>query len=189
MGLLSTIRKQKLKDKEIRLLMLGLDSAGKTTIVKQLLGEDVKSVSPTLGFNIKTVDWRGYKLNIWDVGGQSTLRPFWRNYFEKTDAILWVVDASSLDRLPDCKVELDKVIQEDRLTGAGLLIFVNKIDVIATEESRATVLDLVNDTLQIDKITNHNCTILACSAYTGENLKEGLSWTTEEVKHRLYKFD
>ncbi|KAK9236818.1 ADP-ribosylation factor family-domain-containing protein [Lipomyces kononenkoae] len=188
MGLLSTIRKQKLKDKEIRLLM-GLDNAGKTTIVKQILGEDVKSVSPTLGFNIRTVESEGYKLNIWDVGGQSSLRPFWRNYFEKTDAILWVVDATALDRLLDCKIELDKIIREDRLIGAGLLILVNKIDVFATEESRASVLGIVNDTLKIDQITNHNCTILACSAYTGENLKEGLSWTTQEVKQRLYKFD
>ncbi|KAK9320494.1 ADP-ribosylation factor family-domain-containing protein [Lipomyces orientalis] len=189
MGLLTTLRKQKLKDKEMRLLMLGLDNSGKTTIVKQLLGEDVKSVSPTLGFNIKTVEWDGYKLNIWDVGGQSSLRPFWRNYYEKTDAILWVVDASSLDRLQDCKVELDKVIQEDRLTGAGLLILVNKIDIISSDEIRKAVLDLVSDTLQIDQITNHNCTIMACSAYTGENLKEGLSGTIEEIKQRLYRFD
>ncbi|KAK9475765.1 ADP-ribosylation factor family-domain-containing protein [Lipomyces japonicus] len=189
MGLLSTLRKQKLKDKEIRLLMLGLDNAGKTSIVKRLLGENVHEVSPTLGFNIKSVSYDRYTLNIWDVGGQASLRPFWRNYFEKTDAIIWVVDASALDRLHDCKSELDKVLDEDRLTGAGLLILVNKIDILQSTKLREQVLHIVTDTLQITAIKNHNCNVVLCSAYTGENLTEALSWTTTEVKKRLYMFD
>ncbi|GFH08449.1 uncharacterized protein HaLaN_03413, partial [Haematococcus lacustris] len=72
----------------------GLDNAGKTTIVKRLNGEDITTISPTLGFNIKSMSYRGFKLNIWDVGGQKTLRPYWRNYFEKTDGLIWVVDSA-----------------------------------------------------------------------------------------------
>lgn len=68
----------------------GLDNAGKTTIVKKFNGEDIEEISPTLGFNIKTMDYRGYKLNVWDVGGQKTLRSYWRNYFEATDGLIWV---------------------------------------------------------------------------------------------------
>ncbi len=70
MGLLTILKKVKQKEKEVRLLMLGLDNAGKTTIVKKFNGEDISTISPTLGFNIKTLEYRGYKLNIWDVGGQ-----------------------------------------------------------------------------------------------------------------------
>jgi small GTP-binding protein len=77
-----------------------------------------------------------YRLNIWDVGGQSSLRPFWRNYFEKTDFLVWVIDVSALQRLDECKRELHAVLNEDRLIGAGLLIWVNKIDTLGDDKVR-----------------------------------------------------
>lgn len=70
-----------------------------------------------------------YKLNIWDVGGQKTLRPYWRNYYEKTDGLVWVVDAADLARLEDCRRELHALLQEERLFGATLLILANKQDI------------------------------------------------------------
>ncbi|GAA5880618.1 hypothetical protein JCM1840_002272, partial [Sporobolomyces johnsonii] len=96
MGLLTIIRKTRLKEKQVRVLMLGLDNAGKTTICKALLGEDVNEVSPTLGFNIRTIIHQGYTLNVWDIGGQTSLRPYWRNYFEHTDAVVWRLVGASL---------------------------------------------------------------------------------------------
>lgn len=69
MGLLKILKKTKEKEKEMRLLILGLDNAGKTTILKKFNGEDIDKISPTLGFNIKTLHYLEYKLNIWDVGG------------------------------------------------------------------------------------------------------------------------
>ncbi|CAK0827161.1 unnamed protein product [Prorocentrum cordatum] len=80
MGLMKILRKMKQEEKEMRLLMLGLDNAGKTTILKKFNGEPVDTVSPTLGFNIKTLEYEGYKLNVWDVGGQKTIRSYWKNY-------------------------------------------------------------------------------------------------------------
>ncbi|KAL5450803.1 ADP-ribosylation factor-like protein 2, variant 3 [Paraphaeosphaeria minitans] len=111
--MLSILRKARLKDKEMRILMLGLDNAGKTTIVKKIMNEDVNSVSPTLGFIIKTIEYDGYKLNIWDVGGQKTLRTYWKNYFEKTDTLIWVVDATDRERIDDCRRELEGLLQEE----------------------------------------------------------------------------
>lgn len=70
-----------------------------------------------------------YKLNIWDVGGQKTLRPYWRNYYEKTDGLIWVVDSADLARLEDCRKELHALLQEERLFGATLLILANKQDI------------------------------------------------------------
>lgn len=54
-----------------------------------------------------------YKLNIWDVGGQKSLRSFWRNYFESTDGLIWVVDSADKMRINDCKKELHDLIQEE----------------------------------------------------------------------------
>lgn len=54
-----------------------------------------------------------FKLNIWDVGGQKSLRSYWRNYFESTDALIWVVDSADRMRLSDCKKELNNLLLEE----------------------------------------------------------------------------
>ncbi|RCV41538.1 hypothetical protein SETIT_9G144100v2 [Setaria italica] len=115
MGLLSIIRKIKRKEKEMRILMVGLDNSGKTTIVLKINGEDTSVISPTLGFNIKTIKYHKYSLNIWDVGGQKTIRSYWRNYFEQTDGLVWVVDSSDVRRLDDCRAELHNLLKEEVL--------------------------------------------------------------------------
>jgi ADP-ribosylation factor-like protein 2 len=132
MGLLSIIRKVKRKEREMRVLMVGLDNAGKTTVVRRLkegAGADNDNISPTLGFSICSLSRRGRKLNVWDVGGQRSLRPYWRNYFERTDGLVWVVDSSDLARLRDAADELRRLLGEERLAGATLLILANKQDV------------------------------------------------------------
>lgn len=91
----------------------GLDNAGKTTICKSILHEDISLISPTLGFNIRTILHKGYSLNVWDIGGQTSLRPYWRNYFEQTDCIIWVVDSSDRTRIKDCKLELHQLLQQE----------------------------------------------------------------------------
>ncbi|XP_062950503.1 ADP-ribosylation factor-like protein 2 isoform X2 [Cynocephalus volans] len=113
MGLLTILKKMKQKERELRLLMLGLDNAGKTTILKKFNGEDIDTISPTLGFNIKTLEHRGFKLNIWDVGGQKSLRSYWRNYFESTDGLIWVVDSADRQRMQDCQRELQNLLVEE----------------------------------------------------------------------------
>ncbi|KAI3404945.1 hypothetical protein KGF56_002274 [Candida oxycetoniae] len=135
MGLLTIIKKQKQKDKEIRVLALGLDNAGKTTIIKRMLKLDVESVSPTMGFQINTVPYMGHLLNIWDIGGQTTLRAFWGNYFDKTEIVIWVIDGLSMERLNESFLELkEKIILQDRLVGIYLLVAINKVDLVPQEE-------------------------------------------------------
>lgn len=93
----------------------GLDNAGKSTILSRWLHPkpvaDEAFISPTFGFDIKThlVSER-CRLNFWDIGGQKTLRPFWRNYYEETDAVVWVVDSADRDRLHSCREELETVL-------------------------------------------------------------------------------
>ncbi|WVR08772.1 hypothetical protein IAU60_005830 [Kwoniella sp. DSM 27419] len=181
MGLLTIIRKNKAKSKEMRVLFLGLDNAGKTTILKKLNGEDISDISPTLGFNIKTLIRDGYTLNIWDVGGQRTLRPYWRNYFESTDAVVWVVDSSDAMRMQNCRAELEGLLQEERLAGATLLVFANKQDLDGSMS-----LEAIRDSLALQSIVSHRWLIHPCSAFTGDGLEKGMTWLVKEVAGRLY---
>ncbi|KAI8817039.1 ADP-ribosylation factor family-domain-containing protein [Fimicolochytrium jonesii] len=185
MGLLTVLKKLKQKEKEIRILILGLDNAGKTTILKRITGESISGVSPTLGFNIKTVAFRGYKLNIWDIGGQKSIRSYWRNYFEQTDAVVWVVDsADRVERFEGCREELGGVLGEERLAGATLLIYANKQDIPGALTPTA-----IADLLDLQSIKTHHWEIVACSAVTGKGVGEGLEWVVADVGGRIYMLD
>ncbi|KAL4623024.1 ADP-ribosylation factor-like protein 2 isoform X2 [Arapaima gigas] len=184
MGLLTILKKMKRKEREMRLLMLGLDNAGKTTIMKKFNGEDVSTISPTLGFNIKTLEHRGFKLNIWDVGGQKSLRSYWRNYFESTDGLVWVVDSADKLRLEDCRQELSALLLEERLAGATLLVFANKQDLPG-----ALSKDTIREALALDDIKTHHWCIVGCSAVTGENLLTGVDWLLDDIAARIFTAD
>ena len=151
MGFHSVIKKYKQKENEIRILILGLDNAGKTTIVKKLKGEDVNTISPTLGFNIETLEFAGINLNIWDIGGQTSLRAYWKNYFEETDGLIWVVDSNDKMRLLDCKNEMHKILKQEKLSGATLLVFCNKQDV-----KGALTVEEIKDFLELDGIASRH---------------------------------
>ncbi|XP_046402206.1 ADP-ribosylation factor-like protein 2 [Ischnura elegans] len=184
MGLLSILKKMKIKEKEMRLLMLGLDNAGKTTTLKRFNGEEIDTISPTLGFNIKTIEHLGYKLNVWDVGGQKSLRSYWRNYYECTDGLVWVVDSADKRRLEDCRIELHKLLEEERLAGASLLVLANKQDLpgaLSAEE--------IKDVLELDLIKTHHWHIVRCSAVTGENLLLGMNWLVGDIAARIFTLD
>ncbi|CAM9364508.1 unnamed protein product, partial [Scytosiphon promiscuus] len=101
MGLLTLLRKLKRSDQEARILVLGLDNAGKTTILKKLSEEDITHIMPTQGFNIKSLMHEDFKLNVWDIGGQKSIRPYWRNYFDQTDALIYVIDSADRRRMDE----------------------------------------------------------------------------------------
>ncbi|KAK5672935.1 ADP-ribosylation factor protein 3, variant 2 [Batrachochytrium dendrobatidis] len=130
MGLLSLLRKLRRSEKEIRILLLGLDNAGKTSLLKRLAGEEILEIKPTQGFNIKTVQQDGIKMNVWDIGGQQTIRPYWRNYFESTNVLIYVVDSSDKRRLEETGTELANLLTEAKLQGVPLLVFANKQDLM-----------------------------------------------------------
>ena len=84
-----------------RVLMLGLDFSGKTTILYKLKLGEVVSTIPTIGFNVEFIDHKGRELTIWDVGGQDKIRIIWRHYFQNTKAIIYVVDSTDKQRIED----------------------------------------------------------------------------------------
>merc|ERR1711865_418713 len=127
------LRKLKKDEKEARILVLGMGNAGKTTILKKLSEEDITHIMPTQGFNIKSLVHEGFKLNVWDIGGQKTIRPYWSNYFESTDALVYVIDSSDARRLEESSKELKELLAEDKLRGVPLLVFANKQDLLQAE--------------------------------------------------------
>merc|ERR1712174_163388 len=113
---------------EMRILMVGLDAAGKTTILYKLkLGEVVTTI-PTIGYNVETVEYKNISFTVWDVGGQDKIRPLWRHYYQNTQGLIYVIDSNDECRFEDARQELQKMLGEDELRDAILLVFANKQD-------------------------------------------------------------
>lgn len=176
MGLLNILKKLKKNEKEARILVLGLDNAGKTTILKKLSEEDITHIMPTQGFNIKSLVHEGFKLNVWDIGGQKTIRPYWSNYFESTDALVFVIDSSDRRRLEESGSELNELLQDDRLAGIPLLVFANKQDLLQAKPAAE-----ISDTLCLHNIRDRAWTIQACSGKTMEGLQDGMEWMVSTI--------
>ncbi|CAD5118162.1 DgyrCDS6895 [Dimorphilus gyrociliatus] len=163
-------------DKELRILLLGLDNAGKTTLLKKLASEDVSHITPTHGFNIKSVSSNGFKLNVWDIGGQRKIRPYWRNYFENTDVLIYVIDSSDRKRLDETGVELRELFDEEKLAGVPVVVYANKQDLFD-----AAPPDEISDSLELLSLRDRAWHIQACSALTGEGVTEGMEWAMKTV--------
>ncbi|KAG5221337.1 Arf family protein [Salix suchowensis] len=115
-------------NKEMRLLMLGLDAAGKTTILYKLkLNQSVTTI-PTVGFNVETVTYKNVKFNVWDVGGQDKIRPLWRHYYTGTQGLVFVVDSQDRERVDEAKQELHRILSDREMKECLLLVFANKQD-------------------------------------------------------------
>jgi ADP-ribosylation factor-like protein 3 len=176
MGLLNLLRKLKKNDKEARILILGLDNSGKTSCLKKISDEDISQITPTQGFNIKSVMSNGFKLNVWDIGGQKAIRPYWQNYFESTDGLVYVIDSADRKRLQETGVELNLLLEEDKLQGVPILVFANKQDLINALPSK----DIAEE-LNLHQIRDRNWHIQACSAKTGDGLSAGMEWLVNGI--------
>ncbi|KAH8284384.1 hypothetical protein KR018_011117, partial [Drosophila ironensis] len=201
-GLLSLLRKLRPNpEKEARILLLGLDNAGKTTILKQLASEDITTVrikkaanwlrsplahkirsappqvTPTAGFNIKSVAADGFKLNVWDIGGQWKIRPYWKNYFANTDVLIYVIDCTDRARLPEAGSELFEMLMDNRLKQVPVLIFANKQDM-----PDAMSASEVAEKMSLVQLQGRTWEIKACTATDGAGLKEGMDWVCKNMK-------
>ena len=145
MGLLSYLKKMKKSSKEAKLLVLGLDNAGKTTILKSLSDENIKNIKPTEGFNIKNLAVEGINLSVWDLGGQKILREYWSNYFSETDALIFVVDSADKARLEEAGAELSKLVGEEKLKNVPVIVFANKQDLVHAYDADEVILSDCRD--------------------------------------------
>jgi ADP-ribosylation factor protein 1 len=180
MGMLfSKLWTRMLGTKEMRILMVGLDAAGKTTILYKLkLGEVVTTI-PTIGFNVETVEYKNISFTVWDVGGQDKIRPLWRHYYQGTQGLIFVVDSNDRDRVEDAREELDKMLNEDEMRDAVVLVFANKQDL-----PNAMPAAEVTDKLGLSSMRNRQWFIQSACATTGDGLYEGLDWLSRTLSSK-----
>uniref|UniRef100_A0A0E0HY77 ADP-ribosylation factor n=1 Tax=Oryza nivara TaxID=4536 RepID=A0A0E0HY77_ORYNI len=168
--------------KEMRILMVGLDAAGKTTILYKLkLGEIVTTI-PTIGFNVETVEYKNISFTVWDVGGQDKIRPLWRHYFQNTQGLIFVVDSNDRDRVVEARDELHRMLNEDELRDAVLLVFANKQDL-----PNAMNAAEITDKLGLHSLRQRHWYIQSTCATTGEGLYEGLDWLSSNIASKVKK--
>ena len=151
------------------------EGAGKTTILYRLQVGEVVTTIPTIGFNVETVQFKNLKFQVWDLGGQTSIRPYWRCYYSNTDAIIYVVDSMDRERMGISKQELFSMLEEDELRKAVLVIFANKQDI----EGAMTPSEVAN-ALGLTAI-KHKYQIFNTSAIKGEGLNEAMEWTANTL--------
>eukprot|EP00618_Florenciella_parvula_P026092 CAMPEP_0119480728 /NCGR_PEP_ID=MMETSP1344-20130328/9406_1 /TAXON_ID=236787 /ORGANISM="Florenciella parvula, Strain CCMP2471" /LENGTH=189 /DNA_ID=CAMNT_0007515065 /DNA_START=88 /DNA_END=657 /DNA_ORIENTATION=+ len=160
-----------------RILLLGLDAAGKTTILyKMKLGENLQTI-PTIGFNVETVTYKQLNFTMWDVGGQAKIRALWKHYFIGTDALIFVVDSNDRERVGQARDELMALLNDEELRNASLLVFANKQDLPNSMPSAEMA-----EKLGLTSLRARQWYIQPSSATSGAGLYEGLDWLSGALK-------
>ncbi|CAH9103442.1 unnamed protein product [Cuscuta epithymum] len=169
---------------EFNVLILGIDKAGKTTLLENLKSQFLNiealppdRIVPTVGLNIGRVEVSNSKLVFWDLGGQPGLRSIWEKYYEEAHAVLFVVDAACPSRFEDAKSALEKVLRHEELQGAPLLILANKQDL-----AKAVSVEELDRYLDLKKLDERVYTYQAVSAYEGTGIKESVNWLVNAME-------
>ncbi|KAG1359217.1 ADP-ribosylation factor-related protein 1 [Cocos nucifera] len=169
---------------EYHILVLGIDKAGKTTLLEKLKslysnleGLPPDRIVPTVGLNIGRIEASNAKLVFWDLGGQIGLRTIWEKYYDEAHAIIYVIDATCPSLFEDSKSALEKVLRHGDLRGAPLLILANKQDLpgAVSAEELARYLDL-------KELDGRLCMFQAVSAYDGMGIKSAIDWLVEVME-------
>ncbi|XP_060082461.1 ADP-ribosylation factor 6-like [Ylistrum balloti] len=178
MGMLST----KICGEEdvfLKLLMLGLDNAGKTTILYRIVQNEMVKTCPTAGFNVEMVTpCNGVNLSVWDVGGQRQLRPIWIHYISGTRGLIYVVDSSDRKRMPEAAEELFRILNSpDMSASCPLLVLANKTDMPNAMES-SEIIDILN----LQSVRKRKWLVQSCCAKTGKGVHEAVTELGRLVK-------
>ncbi|XP_058776071.1 uncharacterized protein LOC131650374 [Vicia villosa] len=162
---------------EMRVVILGLDAAGKTTILYKLHIGEVLSTVPTIGFNVEKVQYKNVVFTVWDVGGQEKLRPLWRHYFNNTDGLIYVIDSLDRERIGQAKLEFQAIINDPFMLNSVILVFANKQDL----RGAMTPME-VCEGLGLFDLKNRKWHIQGTCALKGDGLYEGLDWLASTLK-------
>ncbi|CAM0144531.1 unnamed protein product [Urochloa decumbens] len=183
MGRLLGLSYRLTKRLEARILMLGLDAAGKTTILYRLkTGEVASTTIATVGFNIETIEYKNISFTFWDVGGNSPNRPLWKYYFHDTQGIVFVIDSGDRARIRLARDELNTLLNAEELRDAALLVLANKQDLAKAMSSAEMAQELG---LHHQSLGNRRWHIQSARATSGEGLYEGLEWLCTNVNIKV----
>ncbi|XP_076150718.1 ADP-ribosylation factor-like protein 14 isoform X3 [Alosa pseudoharengus] len=158
---------------EARVLLLGLDSAGKSTVLYKLKYNQQFFTVPTIGFNVEMIATKRKRkklaLTVWDIGGQKKMRPHWKNFYQDTAGLIFVVDCSDRERLSEAHKEFDRILRNEHLRGLPVVIFANKQDI-----SGAMTVGEITETFNLHKTCcDRDWYVQYCSSTAGVGLEEG----------------
>uniref|UniRef100_A0A4W2F5K9 Calcium voltage-gated channel auxiliary subunit beta 1 n=1 Tax=Bos indicus x Bos taurus TaxID=30522 RepID=A0A4W2F5K9_BOBOX len=161
-------------EREHKVIIVGLDNAGKTTILYQFLTNEVVHTRPTMGSNVEEIVLQKTHFLMWDIGGQESLSSTWNTYYSNTEFIILVIDSTDRDWLLTTREELYKMLAHEALRDAPILIFANKQDM----KDSMTIVEIQFLT---SAIKDHPWHIQGCCALTGEGLPAGLQWMQSQA--------
>ena len=172
MGISSSRRKS-------QILVVGLDAAGKTTMLYKMRPQKVETTIPTIGFNVEHATLKSslelISMDAWDVGGRDKIRPLWRHFYAGKDAVIFVVDSQDRDRFPEVMDEIRKIATEDELADKPLLIFANKQD-LPNAVPASELIKILH--LQSLRQPWH---IVESSMVKNKGIKDGFEWLTATI--------
>jgi len=165
--------------RKARILLLGLDAAGKTTILYKLKLNEVVTTIPTIGFNVEEVTpIKNVTFTVWDVGGQEKIRPLWRHYYQGSDGLLFVVDSSDVARLKEARDEMNNILRDDGMQpGVPVVVLANKQDLPNAQRSHQLVTEL-----GLRELKSNPWHVQEMCATTADGLYEGIHKLSDMVK-------
>src|SRR3990167_1844467 len=169
------------RETEARAVLVGLDFSGKTKILYWLKNQSPTELElclgPTKGFNVETIQGNT-KITIWDIGGNVNERCHWRHFYPNIDAVIFVIDANDPVRFMEAVEELKSVVDSPDLhESIPILMYINKVDC-------PNSMQVEEITSQLPSLKTHTNYVQACSAQTGEGLKEGLVWLETTINNK-----
>ncbi|KAJ3184839.1 hypothetical protein HDU85_001518 [Gaertneriomyces sp. JEL0708] len=163
-------------NEEHKIVVVGLDNAGKTTVLYRLLMGQTIATSPTIGSNVEQFKYRNINCMMWDIGGQDSLRQTWSMYFTNAKAVILVIDSTDKARLHLSREELHRMMEHEQLRKAVLLVFANKQDIKGAMHAAS-----ISNQLGLSTLKDRQWHIQACSAITGDGLNEGMDWLVSKI--------
>lgn len=164
------------------MVILGLEAAGKTTILYKLHTGEILRTVPTIGYNVEKVQYKNIEFTFWDPGGQEQLRPLWRHYFSRTDGLIYVVDSVDRNPIEEANAEFQAVISNPLMRKSAILVFANKQDV----DDAMTPAE-VCESLGLDQIRNRRWHVQSACASKGHGLYDGLEWLAKTLQEMQAK--
>ena len=161
----------------VRMLILGLDAAGKTTILYKLKLNETVNTIPTIGFNVETLTYKNLEFNCWDVGGQDKLRPLWQHYFDGSQGLIYVVDSNDANRIAEAVESLHTVLNDEALRGVPVLVYANKMDL-----PNALTVPQISERLGLVGLRDRKWQVQASNATRGDGLYEGMDWLAKNIQ-------
>lgn len=191
--LLSGAYKQWNRVNEYYVMMIGMDNAGKTTLVEQLKHKylakyravDPRKINPTIGLNVARLNLQGIRTIIWDLGGQEDLHSIWKKYYKEAHCLVYIVDANDDQKLMSSKIAFQKTMNDEQLRGIPLMILVNKVDEPGSK-SVSEIMEFLGADKGPDGIVGYRT--MECfpiSALSGDGVNDGMNWLANVLKQNF----